>query len=333
MPGEIFDFEWFVHEEGYDWLEADYSLDSCGTLKLPDNFRAVKGMPWLTVVGEPSSLNLLARRKYYPLREYTCLFRIFAEIHPSPEGILAFANQYGLLGIELDADPGRLMPFLGTAEPVNFWQAEIKAMGNALLLWDLAASDDNETLEEYLRPFVEMVKVDIGSIDAQMDGSDDPVWQPDTGELRWFRTNPEIPELFASGEVKLIALKRVQAIVNEHLGSRVSPRVLWDDYRKGGWGLYFVPGSLAGAIWVQFAQAITENRDYRRCRQCDSWFVIDHYNARTNRYFCSNACRSKAYRERQQQARDMATAGESLENIAARLGSDLETVSRWVKYD
>ncbi|MHB0916016.1 MAG: hypothetical protein ACYC5A_02240 [Thermoleophilia bacterium] len=288
-------------------------------------------MPWITVAGEPSSISLLARSKYYPLRDHSCLFRIFAETPVDDAGIIAFANQFGLLGVELDAAPGRVKPFIGTAEPIIAWEAEIMAIKSALALWDMVTGDEYQALEDYLRPLVEATRNDIDGYSRKGGGADGDASRADAGELRWFRTHPEVLELFDSGELKLLALARVQAIVNEHLGSRVSPRILWDDHRRGVWGLYFVPDSLVGAIWIQFAQAITENRDYRRCRQCDSWFEIDHYKARTNRYFCSNACRSKAYRDRQQQARTMAETGMCCEDIAVSLGSETETVARWIK--
>ncbi|RJQ43015.1 MAG: IS1 family transposase [Gaiellales bacterium] len=329
MPGEIFDFEWFVHNEGYNWLEADFSLDTVAPVGLPEGVGAGESIPWITVAGEPSSLSLLSRRRYYPLRDHSCLFRVFAETAIDPRGIVAFADRYGLLGVELESAPGRARPFIGTAEPISAWEREILSIRNALVLWDMVNEEDDQALERYLRPYVEAAKSDMEGGDAST--GDIAAIAASAGELRWFRTRPEIPEQFTSGQLRQIALSRVQAIVNEHLGSRVSPRILWDDYQRGSWGLYFVPDSLAGAIWIQFAQAITENRDYRRCRQCDSWFEIDHYKARTNRYFCSNACRSKAYRERQQEARNLASTGMSVGDIAIKLGSDEETVARWIR--
>jgi hypothetical protein len=330
VPGEIFDFEWFVHAEGYNWLEADFSLDTAGVQDRSQGGSESGRMPWITVAGESTSLNLLARRKYFPLRDYSCLFRIFAETVPEAEGILAFANTYGLLGIELDEHPGKVVPYMGTAEPAGEWETEIRAMQKAVGLWDMVSAEDNQGVRDYLLPFVEIIKADVDGADPSPELLSRLEDDAEAGELRWFRTHPEIAELFEKQEFKLIALSRVQAIVNERLGSRVSPRILWDDYRKGDWGLYFVPDNLVGAIWIQFAQAITENRDYRRCRQCDSWFEIDHYKARTNRYFCSNACRSKAYRLRQQQAVKLAEAGMDVEEIAKKLGSDVETVNKWI---
>lgn len=330
MPGEIFDFEWFIHNEGYACVTGG-SADGPAADSAPiDGNQGRREQLWITIAGPPSSNNLLARRRYFPLREYSCLFRIFAETTADSDGIIGFANRFGLLGLGMDGAPGRSRPFAGTAEPRSAWLGEMGAMKSAVGLWDMVSAGRSEDIEAYLRPVIhhaDILATDRGSISSGISQTD-VKFNP--GELRWYRTNPEIIALFAAGEYQAIALRRVQAIVNERLGSRVSPRILWEDPRKREWGMYFVPHSLIGAIWTQFAQAITENRDYRRCRQCDTWFEIDHYKARTNRYFCSNACRSKAYRERQQEARRMASAGVSLESIAAKLGSDIETVGKWV---
>ena len=46
--------------------------------------------------------------------------------------------------------------------------------------------------------------------------------------------------------------------------------------------------------------------------------------------FCSNPCRSKAYRGRQSEAQRRYAAGEPLDVIAAALGTDVETAAGWV---
>ena len=328
MSGEIFDFEWHVHEAGYDVLDTSFIVDSSAPGSRGSGGKGGR-VSWIALSGGASSSNLLARRKYYPLRDHTCLFRIFAETSIDPEGIVAFANRYGLLGVEADAPASRERSFMDTAEPYGSWELEIRAMRSALNLWDLVSAKDRSVLAEYLRPLVDMVRSDISGGSRDQSGPE-ILTDADSDELRWFRMHPEVVGLYDAGELELVALRRVQSIVNDRLTARVSPKILWDDHRRQEWGLYFVPESLIGTIWIQFAQAVTQNKKYRRCRQCESWFEIDHYKARTNRYFCSNACRSKAYRERQSEAKKMRDDGESLAAIADKLGSDEATVRKWV---
>ena len=53
--------------------------------------------------------------------------------------------------------------------------------------------------------------------------------------------------------------------------------------------------------------------------------------SRTDKQFCSNACRSKAYRDRQEQARQMFAAGKTVREIAKALDAKPEAVKGWVK--
>ena len=98
----------------------------------------------------------------------------------------------------------------------------------------------------------------------------------------------------------------LQKIVNEHLKTHVSPQLLWNV--KGGrpdkLGLFFVPQSLLGFMWLQFAEAINGNRTYRQCSACHTWMVItpEGIGKRSSRLTCSNACRMKVYYGRMAQA-------------------------------
>ena len=52
---------------------------------------------------------------------------------------------------------------------------------------------------------------------------------------------------------------------------------------------------------------------------------------RTDKQFCSNACRTKAYRKRQAEAVRLHGEGRSLEEIARDLDSDPGTVRGWIE--
>jgi DNA-binding NarL/FixJ family response regulator len=73
------DFQWPVAVNGYKW-HADSDL----------------GMITLVPVKE------WPLRHYKPLKEFTGLFRTFAELKPDKETILAFANRYGPMGFAAD---------------------------------------------------------------------------------------------------------------------------------------------------------------------------------------------------------------------------------------
>jgi hypothetical protein len=91
-----------------------------------------------------------------------------------------------------------------------------------------------------------------------------------------------------------------------------------------------VPRTFLAALWLQFAQAVAEDKDYRQCGECGSWFEVSPEVARTNRRFCSNACRSRLYRQRQARAKELFAEGKSLQEIAAELRSTVAVVKKWI---
>ena len=88
--------------------------------------------------------------------------------------------------------------------------------------------------------------------------------------------------------------------------------------------------NLYSGVWLQFADAVTNDRIFSRCRECGKWFEVAPEVARSHRRFCSNSCRSKAYRQRQDRARQLFTAKKSFEEIAEELDSDVATVKKWI---
>ena len=61
-------------------------------------------------------------------------------------------------------------------------------------------------------------------------------------------------------------------------------------------GLYLVPGSLLGALWLQFAQSLSEGREHRRCKFCGTWFEVGLDAWKTTKLYCGDPCRMKNYR-------------------------------------
>jgi len=88
---------------------------------------------------------------------------------------------------------------------------------------------------------------------------------------------------------------------------------------------------LADAAWLQFARAIDQNIEFRRCKECGSPFEETLVVLKSNREFCEgNYCRLKFHRKRKKRSRQMRTEGATLRTIAKDLGSDLATVKGWV---
>jgi hypothetical protein len=139
-------------------------------------------------------------------------------------------------------------------------------------------------------------------------------------------------ERFRRPDVLLPALAFVHQQVNEHLAGAVTPRLEYDG-ENGGQYVELLPQNLLAALWLQFALAVAGDKDYRDCEVCATPFEVSLDAARADRVFCSNACRSKAYRQRQEKARRLYVEGKTARAIAKELGSDLATVKKWINQE
>jgi hypothetical protein len=58
------------------------------------------------------------------------------------------------------------------------------------------------------------------------------------------------------------------------------------------------PYSLLHALWAQLFLAIDGNLNLRTCVQCRKWFTLEAGRGRSDKEYCSSACRMRAYRKR-----------------------------------
>jgi hypothetical protein len=122
---------------------------------------------------------------------------------------------------------------------------------------------------------------------------------------------------------------RDAAFVEDGPPNRVTPRFARDPL-TGKMDLQVMPKNLLGALWLQLAEAIGGGKKFRQCDTCGGWFEVAPRHNRADRQFCTDACRSRAYRGRQDRARQLAAEGRRLPAIAKELGSDVKTVRKWV---
>jgi hypothetical protein len=244
---------------------------------------------------------------------------------------------------------------LAKGELFSVWWKEIQQMRQAVALWsDLreAESGDTTRLSRHVQWHGGLVYYDthpelplprfavllgIPPGPAPMRGCKD---DDSKDELRTVaviasrQLNSEWLKLFRIGDCLMPARYYLQRIVNEHLIGAASPQLRWivKRLRPHDLALFFVPGNLLGLMWLQIAEAINGNRQYRRCAGCKTWIVISPAAAgsRSSRFTCSDACRMKVYYGRKLEARRLHQQGLGLAEIAARLKAGKLTVSRWV---
>jgi hypothetical protein len=336
MANEVFDFRWRVPEDGFKWVEARVYVNEGGAdpRRLRHDSRLEEKPQWVLSDGVAVGTRYVVRQ-YNPLRMFTGLFRTFAAVDPTREAILTFANTYGDLGIARPLDvrspsDHRQLYFV-RGETLADWVTEIDAMRQAVAIWDMVRARDVPGLSRHIR---------------WDQGNGGPNWVYDSHpELPPFHVDPRravpagagrhtdlilpVPDLFKPGDVLMPATFLVQNWINTHLMRRVSPRVVYD-LDRGAQALRFYPESLLGALWLQFAQAIDGDKEYRACRECGKWFEVSLDAFRTNRVFCSDPCKSRDYRRRKDRARQLRAEGRSAKEIAKELDTELETVKKWV---
>jgi hypothetical protein len=320
--------------------------------------RSMTPKQWLLTDGS-SALGLpigpSVRAEYEPLREDRALFLKFARTDPTKDDILKFANRYGLLGgsarcwIRLRRAPsaaqetrivwpsGSLGPMamdpahpyiLAHGESLRFWQNEINEMRAMLQLWRSArgTQPDVQTLSRHIR---------WSSPDRAMYDS-----EPDIDPLEPFYVEP-VPDRFRwrypilvsgipPGDVVTPAFQVITAFANSWLRDNASPQLRLDA-EDAIPHLNIVPNSLLGALWLQLAQAVAGNKEYRDCSKCGEPFELSPDAYRTNRRFCSDKCRSKTYRDKRVEAQRLRAEGVSIAQIASQLHTEVKRIKIWIK--
>lgn len=238
------------------------------------------------------------------LEQHTGLFRAFVDTVPTEEGILKFANRYGNLGAIFDI-------LQQMKEPI-----------------DPPGEDRTEDdVAEDQRAFRRVDSFEL--------------WRHQIAEMQ------ECVQIWESLKKNQGSEKDARALcdaVNRNLESQVNVSLeqfrqssghllvgrLNTKSRQSRLAIHLTPVSLLGALWLQLAQAVGGHLEHRMCSTCREWFEVSPKVARTNRLYCSEACRSRAYRGRKEQAKSLTAKGKTLGEVATELGSDVKTVKGWI---
>jgi hypothetical protein len=328
------EFRWPVFVDGYQWIMArDVHRDQ------PDP------APMLAPADLSRDPELLPAHWYAPLTERPALFRTFADTVLTEQGILQFASRHGMLhppGVQDETDypipPGRSSSLDGeriSAEPFTEWMVSVLVMREAIALWDMLAAGDRAGLAEVIR------WEDDRTLYCPRPSWFLPDWRGRRSEnlpdaARWVRdlgfgsyADAVLLPKGQEGDVVGAATVALEMLVSRQLRTGVELR-LATNRRTGRPALRPFPKSLAGTLWVQFAEAISGGKRYRVCKQCGEWFEIPLRGARISREYCSSGCRSKAYRERQERARQLHAEGKPLKEIAREFDTSVKIVRGWV---
>jgi hypothetical protein len=307
----LFRFTWSVMASGYQWLPAQGAgpADVDRLFLSPLDYQK-------------------ASRSYSPLSKCPGLFLELARTEQTPEGLLAFANQYG----------GLFHPE-GRPEDYLEWARQVADLSVAVRLWRLIQEDGPAGLARHIFWGEDRLKDVLiqGRLEDQVAVYYTPGPEAGPSEQRMIasaRMAGGWMEQFQPGDVVLPAMIYVRALVNRRLDEHVAPRLNHD---PGGAGdnptqlvLDLEPKNLLGAVWLQLAQAVGGNRKFRECGGCRRWFECS-LAARSDKLYCSDACRARAYRERPTRAAHMRAGGKSMKEIAESLSVDEAQVRKWLR--
>jgi hypothetical protein len=301
---------------GHRWLDAVKIIDQAQNNPLSKGLHDV--LVQITAADPNSPRDQVTMEQYDPLKRESALFRIFGDTPATKEAILEFANQYGLLysggaQIEFERD-GLKRRSWGT--PYVEWRENILRLRHWIKVWDFIAKKDSRGLDHYARRLPELAK-----IEHEISGGGGMV-QSFIGQFH------EVYDL--DGKERLAAAKRALSFAVWKSPLVESMTFNLGDGAQGSLRPRLRAGNLVTALWMQFALAIVENKEYRRCSHCNKPFELAPDLARTNRDYCSHTCRLKAYRKRQKEAVRLHKQGKTLKAIADQLESDVPTVRGWI---
>jgi len=301
MADELIGFSWARPKQGFYWTEIHVLASDVRVRVL------TSGIP-LNRAPKAEQLEIAE-----PLLEHSGLFRTFAALEPTEERILRFANKYGSLGFQhglftMDNPecPGSEIPVSGELQ--SEWTQCISEMRWIVQLWDWIQADNYRQLSEYVR----WQGMDHVTVDSHPYLPADAELAPPVLRIASTLSTDELtshaaPSFRPGFDVYWPAVVTVYRAVTGHLWRRVSPELTWDDRGKK-MALRFEPDNLHDAMWLQFARAIHGQYEYRSCGDCGEWFRLDPSIARSNRKFCSDVCKVRAYRKRKNKQMSVADA-------------------------
>ena len=335
---DMIEFYWRVPDSGYEWQK-------------------LKPYPRGKSVRVLTEVNHDCKESYrdYPLFQETGLFKTFAGLAIDESSINSFANQYGWLGSHEPLGPESDLNFpvwkafssnvspselrlwkklpmhqpnspLVSGETLPGWCREIVQLRHAIALEEWSQRGQSSYLTEFIRWCHGVPGIGV-QISRWIEYRGPGVGEKSPATLTLLDLDAE----FADGDLIEPAQEVVRRLINDKLEEHgVLPQLLWDRRsRDHNRRIKVVPKNLIAAIWVQFALAIEGNRQYRQCDQCCKWYEISA-EKREGARFCTDACRFKAYRIRQKEARKLHSEGLSLMGIAKKLGSEIEVVKGWI---
>ena len=292
LPSDPFEFVWRVRKAGHAWVSArpfgqyESSGPKRGKSKQGHAFEEEAARPVRCLTNDVPPGREIGPVKVYKPLSHPALFLDFAETEPTEAGVLVFANKWGmLLGAHGDliklAEPDAngehaVVP----GEQGGLWHDEILAMREARDLWGAVRDPSPNALKGLVGWESHRVAYVRGAFKATIVDE---------------RAQPDLWARLARDDLRKPAQLYLQRLANDHMHGHASPALLFDRHLVQ-MGLYVVPHTMLGALWLQFLRAVDGDRTYRRCRACRRWCEVGSEAKRMNSWCCRATCRMRLTR-------------------------------------
>jgi hypothetical protein len=91
---------------------------------------------------------------------------------------------------------------------------------------------------------------------------------------------------------------KVVELINRNGGGTLANIMLETDPADGAAKLCIRPPDLQHALWLQLSLAIDGAQNFKPCVVCGAWFRLEAGGSRSDKEYCTDACRMRAYRNR-----------------------------------
>ena len=321
MSSELFQFLWPVPMGGFQWHDGELATDAENHLVPPGTGRKTR-----VLVDNPA--RSIYSRRDDPLRDHPALFRTFAALPGTEESIVQFADEFGNLGKGYLASIRPGGEFVGTTgETIDDWRESIRQMKEAVCLWELIHSGDRKGLQKV----IQWMKDPQGRA-AVVFVPDKDLLEGASPQLTVIASSTSFQEWmtkFIPSDPFLPATAYLLRLINAQIEGEVLVRLRYD-LDQGEAVLRMVPQTLLGCLWLELANAISGDKSQRQCPGCGRWFEIQAHGSRSDKQFCSQACRNRIYRQRMAKARQWRKEGKKPKEIAETLDVDLASVKKWL---
>lgn len=265
---DLWSFEWWVPDRGYVW-RSDVKSDGDEPPFLMTHPDASNEEPYAPIMHNDEPGN--DRDQWQGL-----LFEHFAKLEANQETILAFANEYGWLGI---GKPIRYETGRSIGESLEEWGRAIDTFRDAYRLWRWIQHPDGKVNVE--RSSQDCIALEI----YRPPRSKYDAWTNTRRILLYRQEDRRLFDLLDKVKVARRPAIAAHAIliqqVNKHLRGNASPHLLLAKAGQIERQPYIRPANLLAAIWVQLYQAIMGLRVFRPCVYCNQ--LIDATGCRSTK--------------------------------------------------